>query len=130
MAFHFLKCYPTENQLAGLFQICEKTARKWGWFYAEKMQALKQENARLPLIDECTPTWTYNVFTLLLLSRSSDQKTGTMDIHYSMTMEPPLSSSSPLMVHCLVLVHEPKHPQCLVRIQLFFYAHKCKQAGG
>jgi hypothetical protein len=30
MAFHFLKCYPTENQLSGLFKICERTARKWG----------------------------------------------------------------------------------------------------
>jgi hypothetical protein len=43
MAFHFMKCYPTENQLSGLFKICEKTARKWGWFYAKKIQALKEE---------------------------------------------------------------------------------------
>jgi hypothetical protein len=41
MALHFLKCYPTENQLSGLLKICEKTARKWAWFYAKKIQALK-----------------------------------------------------------------------------------------
>ena len=46
MSLHFLKCYPTENQRSGLFKICEKTARKWGWFYCKKIQALKQEKVR------------------------------------------------------------------------------------
>ena len=49
MALHFLKCYPTENQLSGLFQICEKSARKWAWFYAKKIQALKQQKVSLLL---------------------------------------------------------------------------------
>ena len=43
MTMHFLKCYPTEVQLAGTFKICERTAREWGWYYAKKVQALKSE---------------------------------------------------------------------------------------
>lgn len=43
MAIHFLKCYPTENRQSGLFKICEKTARKWAWFYSERIRALKAE---------------------------------------------------------------------------------------
>lgn len=49
MALHFLKCYPTENQLSGLFQICEKSTRKWAWFYAKKIQALKTQKVSLLL---------------------------------------------------------------------------------
>jgi hypothetical protein len=46
MSLHFLKCYPTENQRSGIFQICKRTARKWGWFYCRKIQALKKEKVR------------------------------------------------------------------------------------
>jgi DDE superfamily endonuclease len=41
MTLHFLKCYPTELQLAGIFGINEKSARKWVRFYVKKIQALK-----------------------------------------------------------------------------------------
>ena len=41
MWLRFLKRYPTECELAGTFKICEKTARTWAWFYAQKIQALK-----------------------------------------------------------------------------------------
>jgi hypothetical protein len=41
MTIHFLKCYPSEAQLAASFSICEKTARKWHWFFARKNQLLK-----------------------------------------------------------------------------------------
>jgi len=41
MGLRFLKRYPTECELAGTFKICEKTARTWAWFYAQKIQALK-----------------------------------------------------------------------------------------
>jgi hypothetical protein len=44
MTFHFLKCYPSEAQLAASFSISEKTARKWRWFFARQIQALKIEN--------------------------------------------------------------------------------------
>jgi hypothetical protein len=43
MGIHFLKCYPSECERAGLFKICEKSARKWCWYYASKIQALKRE---------------------------------------------------------------------------------------
>jgi hypothetical protein len=52
MAIFFLKCYPSEAQLAGTFRVCERTVRKWCWYYAGKIQALKQEKvivAMLPL---------------------------------------------------------------------------------
>jgi len=43
MAVHFLKCYPTEKEQEGIFKICDKTARKWGWYYVHKIQALKKQ---------------------------------------------------------------------------------------
>ena len=46
MAIHFLKCYPKEGERAAIFKICKKTARKWGWYFAEKVQALKVEKVR------------------------------------------------------------------------------------
>jgi hypothetical protein len=41
MALYFLKEYPTEEKLAGMWHTCETGARKWVWFYVEKVQALK-----------------------------------------------------------------------------------------
>ena len=43
MALTFLKCYPTESQLAGTFKVSEKTARSWVRFYVHKIQALKPQ---------------------------------------------------------------------------------------
>ena len=44
---HFLKCYPKENEREGTFKTCRTTARKWGWYFAEKVQALKEEKVSL-----------------------------------------------------------------------------------
>jgi hypothetical protein len=41
MALYFLKNYPTEEKLAGMWHTCEKGARKWAWFFVEKIQELK-----------------------------------------------------------------------------------------
>jgi len=41
VALYFLRKYPTEDDLEATFQMCVKTARKWCWYYAEKIQALK-----------------------------------------------------------------------------------------
>jgi hypothetical protein len=41
LAICFLKCYCTEAHLAGMFNVCKKTARKCCWFFAKKIQALK-----------------------------------------------------------------------------------------
>jgi hypothetical protein len=41
MGIYFLKSYPTETQLAGIFKVCERTGRKWAWYIARKIQALK-----------------------------------------------------------------------------------------
>ena len=49
LAIHFLKVYPTENNQAALFQICEKTAQKWAWYYAGKIQALKAKKVCLAM---------------------------------------------------------------------------------
>ena len=43
MTFNFLKCYPTESQLAASFHVCERSVRKWCRFYAQKIQALKEQ---------------------------------------------------------------------------------------
>jgi hypothetical protein len=44
---HFLKSYPIEVDLAGIFQVCEKTVRQWVWVYAAKIQGLKQHKVCL-----------------------------------------------------------------------------------
>lgn len=79
MALHFLKCYPTENQLSGLFKFCEKTARKWGWFYARKIQALKEEK-----VSSLLTNWQKALITLDLhhfladhLARALEQRTSS-----------------------------------------------------
>jgi hypothetical protein len=41
MMGNWLKTYATESQMAGSWQIDEKTIRKWNWHYAVKVQALK-----------------------------------------------------------------------------------------
>jgi hypothetical protein len=45
-SIHFLKCYHSESERAGKFKICEKTARKWTWVYAKKIQALKEAKVK------------------------------------------------------------------------------------
>jgi hypothetical protein len=46
MALYFLKEYPTEEKLAGMWHTCEKSARQWVWFFVEKIQALKTKKVR------------------------------------------------------------------------------------
>jgi hypothetical protein len=46
MAIHFLKIYSTEEVLSGLFKICERSVRKWVWYYVIKIQAHKKEKVR------------------------------------------------------------------------------------
>lgn len=47
MATHFLARYPTEQEQASTFGICDKTARYWTWFFACKIQALKAQKVSL-----------------------------------------------------------------------------------
>jgi hypothetical protein len=42
LAMHFLKRYPTEEGLAGSFKCCERTARRWAWYFGKKLQALQK----------------------------------------------------------------------------------------
>lgn len=51
LSLYFLNVYPTEEKLAGLSKTCEMSARKWAWFFARKVQALKVKKVRL-----CTMT--------------------------------------------------------------------------
>ena len=41
MGLFFLKCYPNQTHMAATFRVCEKTARKWCWYFLSKIQALK-----------------------------------------------------------------------------------------
>lgn len=50
MTIHFFKCYPSEPRLAATFCICEKTARKWLWMFASKIQALKADKVRVAFL--------------------------------------------------------------------------------
>ena len=44
-AIHFLR--RTEGERSGTFKMCKTTAREWGWYFAGKVQALKQEKVSL-----------------------------------------------------------------------------------
>jgi hypothetical protein len=48
MAINFLARYPTEQEQASRFNICDKTARSWSWFFTRKIQALKVQKVSLP----------------------------------------------------------------------------------
>ena len=41
LPLYFLKEYPTEEKLAGMWHTCEKSARQWVWFFVGRIQALK-----------------------------------------------------------------------------------------
>jgi hypothetical protein len=43
MAIHWLKCYRTETVQSGQFGFCEITCRKYAWYFAERIQALKDQ---------------------------------------------------------------------------------------
>jgi hypothetical protein len=43
LALYFLKTYDTELVLSGWWGLHEITIRKWTWFYATKIQALKED---------------------------------------------------------------------------------------
>jgi len=46
LGLHFLRCYPTNDHQEGMFKICMKTARKWSWYFVEKIAALKDVKVR------------------------------------------------------------------------------------
>jgi len=43
MAMNWLKSYKTEVELAGLFNVIEKTSRTWVWKYIKAIQALQHQ---------------------------------------------------------------------------------------
>jgi transcriptional antiterminator len=43
MSIYFLRCYPTELHISALFNVSERTVRKWVWFYVAKIKELKKE---------------------------------------------------------------------------------------
>ena len=48
MAMHFLRKYPSEKDQAETWDVTEKTARAWSWYFAEKVQGLKDEKIVWP----------------------------------------------------------------------------------
>ena len=46
MCLYFLKTYATEEKLSAFSKLSEKGARKWGWYFASKLQALKARKVR------------------------------------------------------------------------------------
>jgi hypothetical protein len=45
---HFLKCYQKARQQEGLFKCCATSIRHDVWYFAKKVQALKNQKVRLP----------------------------------------------------------------------------------
>ena len=50
MTIYFLRCYPTELHLSALFQVSEKTARTWVWFFISKIHGLKNHKVRVNIV--------------------------------------------------------------------------------
>jgi hypothetical protein len=48
MAIQFLAHHQAEKQREGVFMICDRTAQKWGWHFAEKIQASKKQKTAWP----------------------------------------------------------------------------------
>jgi hypothetical protein len=48
MAMHFLKRYPTESEREQMWKVSENTLRLSGWFYVERIRALKKEKIKWP----------------------------------------------------------------------------------
>jgi hypothetical protein len=48
LGLKFLKCYQSEEVRAGESRTTEKTVRKWGWFYAKRIRALKADKIVWP----------------------------------------------------------------------------------
>ncbi len=46
IAFYWLKSNETDEKLAGQFDLGEKTARKWKWYYVDKIAALVEQKVR------------------------------------------------------------------------------------
>ena len=47
LAINWLYSYDTEAQMAGRSGYCERTCRKFAWFFAKKIKALEDEKVRL-----------------------------------------------------------------------------------
>jgi hypothetical protein len=58
VALHWLRVYPTEKERKLALHISEKTARKWTWYYAKKIAALKTELIQWPA------DWGDRIFTV------------------------------------------------------------------
>jgi len=98
LSMHYLRVYPTEPILSGLFKLCEKTGRKWAWHYADKIAALKIDKIVWP--EEWTPGTDMNQTNVPIFIVSVD------GVHF----------------RC----QEPKHPLYSKNPQ--YYSHKFKQA--
>ncbi|GKY90941.1 hypothetical protein MPSEU_000066900 [Mayamaea pseudoterrestris] len=62
MTIYWLKRYPTEEQLAVTFQMSEKTARKWCFYFAKRIQALKESKILWPeMTNDASPIFIMTV---------------------------------------------------------------------
>lgn len=52
----FLKTYPTENNRRGDTGLCRTTARKWGWYFVERMVALKADKVSVDVFTTDRPS--------------------------------------------------------------------------
>jgi len=48
IATHFFKCHSKENEAEAIFKLSDRSIRKWVWFYAARLQALKSEKIAFP----------------------------------------------------------------------------------
>lgn len=60
MAWHFLKRYPEEFEREAQCGWHRDTCRDWGWYYVEKIRALKKLKVSIPL-SESSAIWTLTV---------------------------------------------------------------------
>ena len=59
LAIYWLRCYPTEQQLEAQFGVSDKTARKYVWYYTNKIAALK----KLKVCFVCRPRSSFSMLS-------------------------------------------------------------------
>jgi hypothetical protein len=128
MTFRFLKCYPTEAELAATFRVCERTVRKWCRYYGCKIQALKEvkvSSASVMLWVHCRPIVDHFLTNKWTRKLQIVWPTRWTPCHVDFSNEDiPVFLLTVDGVHCQI--HEPMHPT--KSKDQSYYSHKFKRS--
>jgi DDE superfamily endonuclease len=124
MSLFFLKCYPSATQMAAIFRVCEKTARKWCWYFLSKIQALK--HTKVTKHNNIAITLCTIIFSILYsLSQITWPTQWTQGHPDFCQADLPVFLLTVDGVHCRI--EEPQHPT--KSKDPSYYSHKFRTAG-